>query len=84
MEIDRDKYTIEWMEFIYTSMEHHWKLKGTLLKIENSVKLVYGEDYCKTLMKKINFGLETHREHIDDLEKIYKNFINNIKLRINK
>ena len=69
MEIDRDKYTIEWTEFIYTSMEHHWKLKGTLLKIENSVKFVYSEDYCKTLMSKIQLGLEPHLEYIEDLEK---------------
>ena len=64
MTTDRNKYVIDWLDFITTSVEHKWKLKGTLVKIENGIKEVYGKEYSLEIMKRLNFVC---KPYIDDL-----------------
>ncbi len=52
--LDKDLYVVDWLEFILVSVQNNWKLKGTLLKIENSLIDVYGRDYSTPIIEKIN------------------------------
>jgi len=51
--ISIEDYVIDWLEFILTSVQHKWKLKGTLIKIENSMNDVYGRNYSKPILEKL-------------------------------
>ena len=53
MSLDKDEYVIDWLEFILTSVEHKWKLKGTLKKIENSMNDIYGVEYSEPIIDKL-------------------------------
>lgn len=64
MTLDRNEIVIDWLDFIVTSVEHKWKLKGTLMKIENSIMEIYGKEYSETIMTKLRFRC---RNYIDDL-----------------
>lgn len=64
MTLDRNKYVIDWLDFISTSVEHKWKLKGTLTKIEKSILEIYGKEYSLIIMKELNYRC---REFIDYL-----------------
>jgi len=45
-------------------VQHKWKLKGTIIKIENSLNDVYGKEFSKSIIKEIR--LRTNK-FIDDL-----------------
>ena len=51
--LDNKIYVIDWLEFILTSTQHKWKLKGTLIKIENSMNDCYGREYSKPIIKEL-------------------------------
>lgn len=44
MKLPIDEYLIDWIGFLNTSIEHKWNVRGTLLKIENSLMEVYGKE----------------------------------------
>lgn len=52
--LDKDEYSIDWLEFILTSVEHKWKLKGTLLKIEGALNDSYGKEFSKPIIDNFN------------------------------
>jgi len=56
--LNKEEYRIDWLEFILTSVEHKWKLKGTMLKIENSMKDVYGKEFTISIMEILNQRVE--------------------------
>jgi len=64
MVLEKEKYVIDWLDFITTSVEHKWKLKGTLVKIENGLNEIYGKEYSLEVMKKLNFLC---KPYIEDL-----------------
>jgi len=49
--LDKDEYVVDWLEFILTAEQHNWKLKGTLIKIENAMTDVYGSEYSDTVIE---------------------------------
>lgn len=51
--LSKDEYVIDWLEFILVSVKHKWKLKGTLIKIENSMIDVYGREYSTPIIKEM-------------------------------
>lgn len=53
MNIDKDKYIIDWMEFIETSLQHNWKLKGTILKLEDSFLDYYDKEFSNIIITRI-------------------------------
>lgn len=55
MYLEKDKYVVDWLEFVQTSLDHNWKIRGTLTKLENSLIDVYGKcDYTETIITKLN------------------------------
>lgn len=64
MTLDRDKYVIDWLDFIVQAVQNKWKLKGTLVKIENAIKEIYGKEYSLIVMKELNRRCEPY---IDEL-----------------
>jgi hypothetical protein len=64
MTLEKEKYVIDWLEFILTSVEHKWKLRGTLKKIENSMYDVYGKEFSEPIIKELYFRCE---KYINDL-----------------
>ena len=51
--LPKDEYSVDWLEFIVTSVQHKWKLKGTLIKIENSLVDVYGRTFSEPIIKEL-------------------------------
>ena len=60
MILDKDKYVIDWIDFVKTTIKHNWKLKGTLVKIENGLTEIYGKEYSIQIIKRLN----QHKENI--------------------
>ena len=55
MYLDKDEYVVDWLEFVQTSLEHNWNIRGTLTKLENSLIDVYGRcEYSETVIKRLN------------------------------
>jgi hypothetical protein len=55
MSLNKENYVIDWIDFVNTSIEHNWKIKGTLIKIENSLIDVYGRnEYSETVIKRLS------------------------------
>ena len=52
-QLEKDIYVIDWLEFILISVQHKWKLKGTLKKIENSLNDVYGKIHSKPIIDEL-------------------------------
>jgi len=46
-------YVIDWIEFVNTSLEHNWKLKGTIIKIEQALIDIYGREYTDIIVRKL-------------------------------
>jgi hypothetical protein len=49
-----EEYVIDWIEFVETSIKHHWKLRGTLIKIESSIEDIYGVKYSNIISTRLN------------------------------
>lgn len=47
MSIDQNKYSIDWTEFIESTLRANWKIKSTLLKINNAVEDIYSKEYAE-------------------------------------
>jgi alanyl-tRNA synthetase len=56
--LNKEEYRIDWLEFILTSVEHKWKLPGTMLKIDNSMNDVYGKEFSYPIIKELNKRVE--------------------------
>lgn len=55
MYLDKDEYVVDWIEFIHTSVQHNWNLRGTLTKLENALYDVYGRcEYSERIIKVLN------------------------------
>ena len=61
--LDKNEYSIDWLDFIFTSVEHKWKLKGTLIKIENSLNDVYGREFSLPIIERLNQICEKHLDY---------------------
>jgi len=64
MTLNKNEYSIDWLEFILTSVKHKWKLKGTLKKIENSLNDIYGKEHSEEIVNRLYFHCE---KFLDDL-----------------
>jgi len=53
MILNKDIYVIDWIDFVNTTINHNWKLKGTLVKIENGLTEIYGKEYSLIIMKRL-------------------------------
>lgn len=51
--LPNDEYIVDWLEFVLTSVQHNWKLRGTLIKIENSMLDVYGKTYSTPIIEEL-------------------------------
>jgi hypothetical protein len=55
MSLKEKDFLIDWIEFIQISIDNNWKLKGTLIKVENSLYDVYGKnEYTKKIIGRLN------------------------------
>ena len=64
MILEKDKYVIDWLDFITTSVEHKWRLKGTLVKIEKGTTEIYGKEYSLEIMKRLNLVCKSYIEDL--------------------
>lgn len=54
MFLPHTEYTIDWLDFIDTSIEHNWNKRGTLIKVENSLIDTYGRnEYSETIISRL-------------------------------
>lgn len=53
MSLDQSEYMIDWIEFVETSIESGWKVKGTLLKIEQSFMDYYEKEFSDIIMNRL-------------------------------
>jgi len=53
MALDKSKYVIDWVKFVETSIDHNWKIKGTLLKLEQSFLDYYDKDFSEVIMERL-------------------------------
>ena len=51
--LPKEEYVIDWLDFILTSVQHNWKLRGTMKKIENSMNDVYGRVYSLPVIEEL-------------------------------
>lgn len=51
--LSKEEYVVDWLDFIVQSVQHKWKLKGTLVKIENSMIDVYGREYSTPIINQL-------------------------------
>lgn len=51
--LSKDEYSVDWLDFIVQSVKHKWKLKGTLIKIENAMIDVYGREYSTPIINQL-------------------------------
>lgn len=58
MVLDKDQYSIDWIEFIEISKKSGWKINGTLTKIESGLSEIWGKDYSIKVIEKLNFYLD--------------------------
>lgn len=64
MTLDRNLIVIDWLDFIVTSVEHKWKLQGTLVKIENAITEIYGKLYSEEIMKRLHMACEPYMDYL--------------------
>lgn len=60
--LDKDEYSVDWLEFILTSIQHKWKLKGTLVKIENSLIDVYGRNFSTPIIEELSVRCQPYMD----------------------
>ena len=63
--LDKEKYVVDWVDFIQTSLKHNWKIKGTFIKIENALIDVFGREYSNSIIER----LEMYLLYIENKEK---------------
>ena len=54
MYLEKDKYVVDWLEFVQTSLDHNWKIRGTLTKLENSLFVTFIYAKCAKTNVKIS------------------------------
>jgi len=51
--LKKNDLIVDWIDFIKDSIKYEWKMERTLIRIEISVEEVYGKEYCKEVMRRI-------------------------------
>jgi len=51
--LDSDKYVVDWIEYIQTTQQHKWGLKGTMIKIENALIDVFGREQSNPIIERL-------------------------------
>ena len=64
--LDREHYVVDWQEFIRTAQQHNWKLRGTLIKVENVLIDVYGRKDSEEIIRMLKYYVTILEEKLEN------------------
>jgi hypothetical protein len=52
----KNNLIVDWVDFYNTARTFNWNIRTIMARIEESVTIAYGRDYCSNLMDRLRFA----------------------------